>query len=276
MTASDQTHETLMKTVAFWMQRWSLAPDGPAFMTQFRSCLAPVRLSGQPAMLKIAGHSDEREGAAVMAWWSGVGAARVLNIEGEALLLERAVGSPTLAGRVRAGFDDEATVTLCEVAGRLHGPRGDPPPLKPLTRWFQALEPVARARGGIFSTAHATARALLADPHDTTVLHGDLHHENVLNFGDAGWLAIDPKGLLGERGYDFANLFCNPWPEAMAPGTLERRLPIVARVAALEPDRLLRWILAYAGLSASWTLQSGEDPWRALQIAEKAAGLLGI
>jgi aminoglycoside/hydroxyurea antibiotic resistance kinase len=42
------------------------------------------------------------------------------------------------------------------------------------------------------------------------VLHGDLHHGNVLDFGLRGWLAIDPKGLLGERGFDFANIFTNP------------------------------------------------------------------
>jgi streptomycin 6-kinase len=51
---------------------------------------------------------------------------------------------------------------------------------------------------------------LLAEPREVGVLHGDLHHGNVLDFGVRGWLAIDPKGLLGERGFDFANIFTNP------------------------------------------------------------------
>lgn len=42
------------------------------------------------------------------------------------------------------------------------------------------------------------------------VLHGDLHHGNVLDFGPLGWLAIDPKGLHGESGFDYANILSNP------------------------------------------------------------------
>ena len=54
----------------------------------------------------------------------------------------------------------------------------------------------------------ATAQALLADAaRGRASLHGDLHHDNVLDFGPRGWLAIDPHGLLGERGFDFANIF---------------------------------------------------------------------
>jgi hypothetical protein len=45
---------------------------------------------------------------------------------------------------------------------------------------------------------------------DVVVLHGDMHHENILKFSSRGWLAIDPKGLVGERGFDYANIFCKP------------------------------------------------------------------
>jgi streptomycin 6-kinase len=51
---------------------------------------------------------------------------------------------------------------------------------------------------------------LLATPHRIGVLHGDLHHASVLDFGARGWLAIDPKSLTGERGFEFANIFINP------------------------------------------------------------------
>jgi streptomycin 6-kinase len=85
---------------------------------------------------------------------------------------------------------------------------------------------------------------------------------------------IDPKGLIGDRGYDFANLFCNPWPEAAEPGRLRQRLAIVAEAAGIAPTRLLQWILAYVGLSAAWTLESGGDPWRALLIGEIVCGEL--
>jgi streptomycin 6-kinase len=41
-------------------------------------------------------------------------------------------------------------------------------------------------------------------------------------------------------------------------------------------DRVLRWVLAYLGLSASWTLSGGGDPWQALAIAQAARRALGI
>jgi streptomycin 6-kinase len=104
------------------------------------------------------------------------------------------------------------------------------------------------------------------------VLHGDIHHENVLDGGARGWLAIDPKGLLGERGFDYANILCNPDIEtAGAPARLRAGVAIIAREAGLEPSRILNWALAYAGLSASWTLGDGEDASPALEIAEIAA-----
>ncbi len=229
-------------------------------------------------MLKVAFNQEEREGAALMHWWAGDGAAQVLAWEDAALLLERATGARSLARMTKAGFDDEAVRILCAAAARLHAPRSTPPPpmLAPLPVWFRQLEPAARAHGGVLIASAMAAKALLAEPREPVVLHGDIHHDNVLDFGERGWLAIDPKGLFGERAFDFANLFCNPWPEAADPGRLQRRIPVVAEAAGLEPARLLQWVLAYAGLSAAWTIGDGGDPWRALQIARIAAAEAGV
>lgn len=93
------------------------------------------------------------------------------------------------------------------------------------------------------------------------MLHGDVHHQNILDFGSRGWLAIDPKRLRGERGFDYANLFCNPDVEtAVAAGRLARQVEVVVEAAGLERKRLLQWIVAWAGLSATWWLQDGEPP----------------
>jgi streptomycin 6-kinase len=173
----------------------------------------------------------------------------------------------------RGGRDDEASRIICAVAARLHAPRSCPPPaLIPLPRCFEALEPAAARHGGILIPAAASARDLLAAPQDIVVLHGDIHHGNVLDFRRRGWLAIDPKRLVGERGFDFANLFCNPdLAVARAPGRLARQATIVAEAAGLERPRLLRWILAWAGLSAAWHLEDGETAEIALTVARLAA-----
>ena len=257
------------------LARWGLAPDGEPVATH-SSTLLPVRRAGVAAMLKVAREAEERAGARLMAWWGGEGAARVLEHEGDALLLERASGAASLAEMARGGRDDEASRILCAAAAGLHAPRGRPPPeLVPLAHWFRALEPAAAAHGGILARAAAAARELLASPRDVVVLHGDLHHGNVLDFGARGWLAIDPKGLLGERGFEFANLFCNPDGEtALASGRLARQVEVVADAAGLERGRLLRWILACAGLSTAWSLEDGDAPGLALAVAEIAAAEL--
>ncbi len=123
--------------------------------------------------------------------------------------------------------------------------------------------------------AAETARYLLATSREIVILHGDIHHGNILDFGLRGWLAIDPKGLKGERSFDYANLFCNPdCRTATAQGRLSRRASIVAQVAGLERRRLLQWVLSYAGLSAAWSINDGEPPETALTVAELAAAEL--
>ncbi len=108
-------------------------------------------------------------------------------------------------------------------------------------------------------------------------MHGDIHHGNVLDGGARDWLAIDPKGLVGKRGFDFANIFCNPDLEtATAPGRLARQATVVAAAANLDGGRLLQWILAYAGLSAAWSMEDGEDATLAIGVAELAKAELAL
>lgn len=262
-------------TPAVYLARWKLVPDGTEIATP-SSALLPVRRQGEPAILKIARDEEERRGGRLMVWWQGDGAVRVLMHDEAALLLERADGPATLAAMVAEGRDDEASRILCSVARRLHAVRGEPPPwLEPLERWFGALAPSAASHGGFLAEAHAVACRLLATPQEIVVLHGDIHHGNVLDGGVRGWLAIDPKALLGERIFDFVNILRNPdGATALAPARFERQLAIVARSASLERRRLLEWTLAFAGLSASWHLADGTSPALDLDIARLAAALL--
>jgi streptomycin 6-kinase len=265
-----------------WMSRWRLTPDGEPFLTLYQSRpssrLAPVAQGGAPAMLKIPVSAEERLGARLMAWYGGRGAARVLAIDDEAILLERLIGRRSLAAMARGGDDEAATRILCAVAAALHEPRASPPPasLVPLPVWFRSLPIAAERHGGVLARAWAAAQALLASPLDEGPLHGDLHHGNVLDGGPRGWLAIDPKGLVGERGFDYANIVCNPdIATAAAPGVLAGRARIIAAAADLDLERYLSWVLAWAGLSASFLLGDGDDAGPALTMARLAAAELG-
>ncbi len=260
---------------ADYLAQWELTPDGEPIVTH-SSRLLPVLYRGEPAMLKIALEKEERWGAALMVWWQGEGAVRVLAHSGDALLMERATGTASLPDMARNGRDDEASRIICGVAAGLHRPRERPlPELLPLPVRFRELEEGGERHGGVMAQAAATARMLLADPRDQVVLHGDLHHGNVLDAGGRGWLAIDPKRLFGERGFDFANIFCNPdRTTATRPGRLSRQVEVVAESAGLERRRLLQWILAWAGLSALWLFNDGLQPLPDLLVAEQAAAEL--
>jgi streptomycin 6-kinase len=127
-----------------WLDLWGLLPDGEAFTTEHTgSWLLPVRHGGAPAMLKLAAVPEEIAGAALMAWWSGGGAAQVLERQGEALLLERAMGRRSLIEMSRSNQDDAATLIICDAVQVLHRPRAQPLPagLTPLDVWFRALGP---------------------------------------------------------------------------------------------------------------------------------------
>ena len=265
-----------------YLSHWRLTPDGDEIATP-GARLLPVRVGApstalravplprftadaEPAILKLISSPEERGAGAVLDWWQGDGAARVLAHDDTAVLMERATGTRSLAEMARGGRDDAACRILCAAAARLHTKRDAPPPgLPKLADWFGELWPAAERHGGILARSAEAARELLAEPREIVVLHGDLHHDNVLDFGPRGWLAIDPKGILGERGFDYANIFTNPdladptRPVATEPGRFSRRLEVVAEASGPERERLLRWILAWTGLSAAWFL-GDDDP----------------
>jgi streptomycin 6-kinase len=146
----------------------------------------------------------------------------------------------------------------------------------PLSRWFEALSPAAGIHGGLLAQADAAARDLLAMPREVVPLHGDIHHGNVLDAGARGWVAIDPKGLSGERTFDFVNILRNPDAStALAPGRFDRQVDVLADAAALDRHRLLKWTLAFAGLSAAWHLADREPADLDLAVAARAAAALG-
>ncbi len=280
----NDREQSLVSTTTFdsYLTRWDLTPDGDPITTP-SSNLLPVRRGTDPLMLKISHVEEERRGPVLMSWWNGNGAARVLESDADAALMERATGTRSLNAMAKAGEDDATTRLLCAAVARLQAPRETPlPELIPLTRWFRDLAPAAERYGGILRLSDVIARELLADPRDEVPLHGDIHHDNILDFGPRGWLAIDPKGLYGERGFDYANIFTNPVESDLPPepGRLARRLDIITEAAGMERERMLRWIVAWSGLSAAWIWRDGNgmDPeaTQALEVARIAAGELDL
>ena len=266
-----------------WLSRWGLTPDGQPLETHTSQLLPVVTKDGQKAILKLTDDDSERNGCELMVWWNGNGAAKVLAHAAGAILLERATGVGSLADMSWSGNDAQACRIICHAASRLHLPRNaSTPALTPLLYWFRDLAPAAKKHGGILTHCAAVANVLLSSPQNEVVLHGDLHHGNILDFGTKGWLAIDPKGLVGERGFDYANIFTNPdlaaptKPVAIEPEIFAQRVNIVSEIAKIERQRLLMWIIAWCGLSSAWFLQEGDCATIPLRIAELASAELAF
>lgn len=253
------------------IKEWELIPDGNSFQTH-SSLLQPVLYGALKAMLKIPLTSEEKTGSILLDWWDGKGAVRVLKSDDDAILMERIADNHSLRSISMNGNDDESTRIICEVAHLLHSDRNKPlPELVPLHIWFKDLFLSANKYGGFFLKAAEIARLVLESQTDFTVLHGDLHHDNILYSSERGWLAIDPKGLLGEKTFDYVNILCNPTKEmALSEGRLMKQINIISKNTGIDVNHLLKWTIAWSALSTVWFLNDDIDanlPFGVLKIA---------
>jgi streptomycin 6-kinase len=260
------------------LANWSLISDGSLIETP-SSWLMPVRRDGSPAMLKVfKPTSDERDATALLRYYGGEAAVCVLAADDGALLMERAEGERSLGAMATSGADLEAAEILADTLLRLHVPRAEPIPrsLTPLQSQFESLFRRA-AEHELLARAAAVAHDLLTNPREVVPLHGDLHHGNVVDGGERGWLAIDPKGVIGERTYETANLLRNPWPHAGLvhdAGRMQRLAHFYAERLGMDAGRILAFSLAHCGLGASWEIDDGLDPGYSLRCVDLLSGLV--
>ncbi|WP_378942949.1 aminoglycoside phosphotransferase family protein [Mesorhizobium sp. ANAO-SY3R2] len=250
----------------------------------FSSRIWKVRLAdGRPAIVKALKPfddvGDELRGVHYLSWRNGVGAIRLLQFEGHDMLLEYA-GDRHLTTELNEHGDRHATDIANEVMARLFSPSDTPPPadLQPLGERYASLFKKARAESdagtkSLYAEAAGIAERLLSDPHDIRVLHGDLHHDNIL-LGERGWLVIDPKGLLGDPGFDAANLFYNPLYRhdlSLAPKRIAYMAETFARTLGQRPDVILDHAIAWGCLSSSWHAEDENDEDEQSELAVVAA-----
>lgn len=135
-----------------------------------------------------------------------------------------------------------------------------------LDYWFRALYDYRATYpdgGGPIPHGHVElaigqADELLATQRDVVTLHGDLHHYNILRDEVHGWTIIDPKGLVGERGYDIGTWLLNPIGFDRRPDVAEMtryRLDRFSGLLGIDRRRLWQWAMAHAVLSDCWNVE---------------------
>ncbi|MDW6021441.1 aminoglycoside phosphotransferase family protein [Mesorhizobium sp. BAC0120] len=263
--------------------RWNVS-DPTLIAETFSSRIWKVRLGdGDIGIVKslkpFDDVEDELRGAHLLKWRRGEGMVRLLDVEGQQMLLEYA-GERMLVDDLNEHGDAAATEIAAEVIARLHSPSQYPPPpdLQALAERFRSLFRKAQAdrnagEDSLYVEAAEIAQRLLADPHDVRPLHGDVHHENILH-GPRGWLAIDPKGVIGDPGFDAANLFYNPLERddlCLAPERIASMAAVLAGTLGQDVRIILDHAIAYGCLSAAWHGEDGNRKDEARELAVAAA-----
>ncbi|WP_443067199.1 aminoglycoside phosphotransferase family protein [Streptomyces sp. NBC_01423] len=268
---------------AEFLERWGLRRDGAAMYGVCALVLPVVRVGdGCPAVLKLQPVDEETAGEPVaLRCWGGAGAGAVRLLEHDpatgTMLLERLDGGRSLEGVADAGA---AVRVIAELLAGLTAVRPGPDAgLRGLGE--AAARMLAGAPGvvagladegerGLVRDCAAAVREVAGEPGDR-LLHWDLHFGNVLaGEGGGRWVAIDPKPLVGDPGFELLPALVNRF-DADAVGA---RFDVMTGVLGLDRGRAAAWTLGRVLQNACWSAEGGARR-LAPEQAEIARVLLG-
>jgi len=251
----------LVKTVA---TTWNLTDLQPISNLSYHYVLTGWQ-NKEPIVLKL--YPDPsvliQENSALEAF-SKNGAVKIIDRLDTALLLERAVPGISLKDYF-PHKDREATKIICQIISKLHlapiTQSNNFIPLKKLlapidNNWLQIpLSYLEKAR--------ELKQYLLETSGLPLLLHGDLHHENILS-NKNGWVVIDPKGFIGETTYETTAFIRNPIPELLKDSNSAKiildRIALSAELLNLDKERIRSWCFVQSILSHIWNLEDNINP----------------
>lgn len=263
----EQWLENLPRLVKEISESWSLVVAKPFLNLSYNFAAPCVCADGTKAVLKI-GFAEENSiihnEANFLKLLDGNGVVKLLRNDKNrcALLLERLLPGESLKGICRID-DERATRIAAELLSRINckTPKTDHfPTLESWTDGFQKAERVNFASEAVKKAKDYFAELMVKSKRQR-LLHGDFHHQNILSATRGEFLAIDPKGIVGDICYDISVFLNNPrgWlvthPNRVK--ISKRRVEIFAEAFAVEPRNLRKWAYAEAVLSAWWTIEDG-------------------
>lgn len=262
MTAiSIPTH--LLDRIRHQAREWRLTID-ESFETE-TSVISYVRRDDQRLVLKLVKQeNDEWNAGDVLSAFDGNVVVRVYEHTGGAMLLERLQPGTSLVDMAVNGQDETATEILAGVMEKMRA-NGVPDRVRTNTAWakgfarYLATDDKQIPRGMVESAQRVFADLSLSQSRPR-LLHGDLQHYNVLFDSERGWVAIDPKGVIGELEYEIGAVLRNPVARPdifLSRPVIERRLKQFTSHLDLNYKRMLAWAFAQAVLSAVWGVEDG-------------------
>jgi len=259
--------------VAECVARWSLSLTAAGDAPSYNYIVPALRSDGYPVILKVGyPHRELRSEIDALAHYDGRGAARLLDADRDlgALLLERLLPGAML---VSVSDDEKATEIAASVMRALSRPAAPQHSFRSVEDWAQGITRLRREFDGgsgpfpahLVDKAEGLFADLLPSQSDRVLLHGDLHHYNILAAQRQPWLAIDPKGVVGEPCYETGALLRNPWGTLTSwpdlPRAQARRIAILSDLLGLDQERIRGWAIAQAVLSAWWSYEDHGSGW---------------
>jgi streptomycin 6-kinase len=260
------------------MRRWGLRRDGDRLYHGMVSLVLPVvRDDGTPAVLKLQRLDHETEGEPVaLRVWDGDGTVRLLEFDPESggMLLERLDADRPLSG---VADDMAALQPLAELMARLVAVPA-PPGMRRLADIApamladvpHALTAVGENDRSVLSYCAGAVAELVNETGDR-LLHWDLHYDNVLASEREPWLAIDPKPLSGDPGFELLPALHNRWDDIVATGDIgravRRRFDLMVDVVGLDRARAIGWTLGRVLQNCLWDIQDGDTVLSPVQVA---------
>ncbi|MBI3242695.1 MAG: phosphotransferase [Chloroflexi bacterium] len=278
--------ENLPGLIADCERRWSLQVL-PPFDLSYNYVAPAICADGTEVVLKLGvpdgALTDEMT---ALRLWDGRGIVQLLDCDPDQgiMLLERLQPGTPL---VTVEDDEEATRIFAQVARQLRIPAPAVHNFDTPQTWAEGLRRLRKRFDGdtgplpakIVETAESLFAELLGSQADPVLLHGDLHHWNILSATRLPWLALDPKGIVGEPCYEVGawlrnpvgHLFNQPNPSRL----FARRVAILAEELGFDRQRILGWGVAQAVLSAWWSIEDHGHGWEeAMVCAELLTELL--
>jgi streptomycin 6-kinase len=277
--------DRLPRVLAECERRWDITIGSP-FNLSYNYVAPAVRADGTQVVLKACALTDEfPQQPEALRLVDGHGMVRLLECDWdeEIMLLER-----LLPGTMLLEVEDDEITTSCaaSIMQKIWRPVPEKHPFKTVQQWGRGFERLRQTYAGgtgpfpkaLVERAETLYRELCASMAEPVLLHGDLHHENILSAEREPWLAIDPKGVVGEAVYETGSWLRNPMPQLLDmpyPGRiLARRIDQFSEQLGFGRARIRDWALAQAMLSAWWSMEdSGELSVFAITCAELLAAI---
>jgi len=245
-------------------------------LTQASNCTYNYVLSGfqdeSPIVLKLGldfkGLAQE---AFALKVFEGQGAIKLLAEDSGMLLLQRAIPATSLKCYFPTN-EPESIEIACSLMQRLHQakiPQTHPCPH--IKNWLEALNMHWNIPQKYMQKARKLSHQLLKTQGKDVFLHGDLHHNNILKNGNT-WVAIDPKGVIGEPAYEIAAFILNPQPELLESSDsfeiIQKRILACGLLLNIPTQRILDFCFVRSVLGWVWALEDGCDASYFIQLTQ--------